>query len=315
MALRKQKSRKQQVGELAVDYLKIKTASKAAKGAGKGAKKAAKGTAVYKVAKKTPVVKRIPVVDRRGHRHARRGEDRPRSRELRNGNGLTEIALIPAPAALQVRPGESFRVEDPTALPCTFTGGPRESYRLTVTSQGVALEAADEAGHARALATLRQLGPDVPGLVIEDSPRYPWRGVMLDVARHFFGVDDVLRFIDLAALYKLNVVHLHLTDDQGWRIEIPSWPLLTSVGGETQVGGGAGGFFTQADYARIVEHAAAQHVTIVPEIDVPGHVNAALRAYPELWGRDAPEPFTTWSSPGHSLDVASPRSSCASWTR
>ena len=139
--------------------------------------------------------------------------------------------------------------------------------------------------------------------MIEDSPRYPWRGVMLDVARHFFGVDDVLRFIDLAALYKLNVVHLHLTDDQGWRIEIPSWPLLTSVGGETQVGGGAGGFFTQADYARIVEHAAAQQVTIVPEIDVPGHVNAALRAYPELWGRDAPEPFTTWSSPGHSLDV------------
>ena len=113
---------------------------------------------------------------------------------------------------------------------------------------------------------------------------------MLDVARHFFGVDDVLRFIDLAALYKLDVVHLHLTDDQGWRIEIPSWPLLASVGGETAVGGGAGGFFTQADYARIVEHAAARHVTIVPEIDVPGHVNAALRAYPELWGRDAPGP-------------------------
>ncbi len=213
--------------------------------------------------------------------------------------------MIPAPAALQVRPGESFRVEDATALPCTYTGGPRESYRLTVTSQGVSLEAADEAGHARALATLRQLGPDLPGVVIEDSPRYPWRGVMLDVARHFFGVDDVLRFVDLAALYKLNVVHLHLTDDQGWRIEIPSWPLLTSVGGETQVGGGAGGFFTQAEYARIVEHAAARHVTIVPEIDVPGHVNAALRAYPELWGRDAPEPFTTWSSPGHSLDVRS----------
>ena len=80
---------------------------------------------------------------------------------------------------------------------------------------------------------------------------------MLDVARHFFGVDDVLRLIDLAALYKLNVLHLHLTDDQGWRIEIPDWPRLTTVGAETQVGGGAGGFFTLADYERIVAHAAA----------------------------------------------------------
>jgi hexosaminidase len=213
--------------------------------------------------------------------------------------------LIPAPAALTPRPGESFRVDDVEALPCTFTGGARESYRLVVTSDGVSLEAADEAGRARALATLRQLGPDLPGCVIEDSPRYPWRGVMLDVARHFFGVEDVLRFIDQAALYKLNVVHLHLTDDQGWRIEIPGWPRLTTVGAETQVGGGPGGFFTQDDLARIVAHAATHSIVVVPEIDVPGHVNAALRAYPELWGREAPEPFTTWSSPGHSLAVGS----------
>ena len=213
--------------------------------------------------------------------------------------------MIPAPAALQERPGESFRVDDVESLPCTYTGGPRESYRLAVTSDGVSLEAADEAGHARALSTLRQLGPELPGVVIEDSPRYPWRGVMLDVARHFFGVDDVLRFIDLAALYKLNVVHLHLTDDQGWRIEIPGWPRLTQIGAETQVGGGPGGFFTAADYRRIVDHAAVHAITVVPEIDVPGHVNAALRAYPELWGREAPEPFTTWSSPGNSLAVGS----------
>jgi len=213
--------------------------------------------------------------------------------------------LIPSPAALIARPGESFHVEDVEAIPCAITGGARESYRLAVTSNGVALEAADEAGHARALATLRQLGPDLPGLVIEDSPRYPWRGLMLDVARHFFAVDDVLRLIDLAALYKLNVFHLHLTDDQGWRIEVPGWPLLTTVGAETQVGGGAGGFYSQADYARIVAHAAQHHITVIPEIDVPGHVNAALRAYPELWGREAPKPFTTWSSPGVSLDVRS----------
>ncbi|HET6550957.1 MAG TPA: family 20 glycosylhydrolase, partial [Solirubrobacter sp.] len=149
------------------------------------------------------------------------------------------------------------------------------------------------------------LGPSVPGLVIEDAPRYPWRGVMLDVVRHFFGVEDVLRFIDLAALYKLNVVHLHLTDDQGWRIAIERWPRLTTVGAATQVGGGPGGFYTQEDYARIVEFAAARAITIVPEIDMPGHVNAALLAYPDLWGRPAPEPFTTISSPGHSLDVGS----------
>jgi hexosaminidase len=206
---------------------------------------------------------------------------------------------------VQARPGESFRVENVDALPCTYTGGARESYRLAVTSQGVSLEAADESGRARALSTLRQLGPELPGVVIEDSPRYPWRGVMLDVARHFFGVDDVLRLIDLAALYKLNVVHLHLTDDQGWRIEIPGWPRLTEVGAETQVGGGPGGFFSASEYRRIVDHAAVHAITVVPEIDVPGHVNAALRAYPELWGRDAPEPFTTWSSPGHSLAVGS----------
>ena len=213
--------------------------------------------------------------------------------------------MIPAPAALTPRPGESFRVDDVEALPCTYTGGPRESYKLGVTADGVSLEAADAAGRARALATLRQLGPEVPGLVIEDAPRYPWRGLMLDVARHFFGVEDVLRLLDLAALYKLNVFHLHLTDDQGWRIEVPGWPRLVTVGAETQVGGGPGGFFTQADLARIVARAAEHAITVVPEIDVPGHVNAALRAYPELWGREAPEPFTTWSSPGHSLAVGS----------
>jgi hexosaminidase len=201
-----------------------------------------------------------------------------------------------------VRPGESFPVSEPELS--SFDGAP-ESYRLSVDASGVSLAAADDAGRARGLATLRQLGSSSPGLVIEDAPRFAWRGVMLDVARHFFGVDDVLRFIDLAWLHKLNVVHLHLTDDQGWRIEVPGWPRLTSVGASTQVGGGPGGFFSAADLSRIVSHAASHAIEIVPEIDVPGHVNAALIAYPELWGRDAPEPFTTWSSPGHSLDVRS----------
>ena len=167
------------------------------------------------------------------------------------------------------------------------------------------MAAADEAGRARALATLRQLGETSVPLVIEDAPRYAWRGVMLDVARHFFGVDDVLRFIDLAALYKLNVLHLHLTDDQGWRLQIDAWPELTVSGAATQVGGGEGGFYTHADYARIVAHATTHGITVIPEIDVPGHVNAALVAYPELGGGERPEPYTTWSSPGLSLDVGS----------
>jgi len=188
---------------------------------------------------------------------------------------------------------------------CGSFDGPAESYQLVVEDGGVAFSAADEAGRARGLATLRQLGPVIAPVVIEDAPRYGWRGVMLDVSRHFFGVDDVLRLIDLAALYKLNVLHLHLTDDQGWRLPISSWPELTGAGAATQVGGGPGGFYTHADYARIVAHATSHAITVVPEIDVPGHVNAALVAYPELGGGERPEPFTTWSSPGRSLDVGS----------
>jgi hexosaminidase len=144
--------------------------------------------------------------------------------------------------------------------------------------------------------TLRQLLPaaieydaNIPrGVVtapagrIVDRPRYAWRGAMLDVARHFFSVDEVKRYIDLLSLYKFNRLHLHLSDDQGWRIEITSWPNLTKHGGSTEVGGGPGGFYTQRDYAEIVDYAADRFITIVPEIDMPGHTNAALASYPEL---------------------------------
>jgi len=112
--------------------------------------------------------------------------------------------------------------------------------------------------------------------------RFEWRGVMLDVARHFFGVADVKRFVDIVARFGFNRLHLHLTDDQGWRIEIRSWPLLTEIGGMSAVGGGTAGFYTQRDYAEIVEHAASRDVVVVPEVDMPGHVNAAVVAYPEL---------------------------------
>ena len=170
-----------------------------------------------------------------------------------------------------------------------------EGYELSATPQRVEIRAFRPAGLFRATQTMRQLAVDgeVPGGRIRDVPRFAWRGVMLDVARHFFGVDDVLRFIDLAALYKINVLHLHLTDDQGWRIAVAARPELTGIGAATEVGGGAGGHYTAEDYARIVAYAARRYVTVVPEIDLPGHTNAALTAYPELaCDGSPPEPYT-----------------------
>ena len=171
-----------------------------------------------------------------------------------------------------------------------------EGYELTATSDSVRIVANRPAGLFRGVQTLRQLLPfdiesdiglaryewPVPALSIVDQPRFAWRGAMLDVARHFFTVREVEQYIDLLALYKLNVLHLHLSDDQGWRIAINSRPKLAAIGGSTQVGGGPGGFYTQQDYQDIVRYAQARYITVVPEIDMPGHTNAALVAYPEL---------------------------------
>jgi len=128
---------------------------------------------------------------------------------------------------------------------------------------------------------------------------------MLDVARHFFGVGDVCRLIDHIAAYKLNVLHLHLSDDQGWRLAIDSWPRLAEIGGGGAVGGGAGGFCTQNDYRAIVRHGGDRFVTVVPEIDAPGHVHAALCAHPELAGGRAAEPYTGIEVGFSSLDAHS----------
>jgi hexosaminidase len=162
-----------------------------------------------------------------------------------------------------------------------------EGYDLTVTTVGVRLSARTPEGLFHGVQTLRQLLPvrgarRIPAVTIRDRPRFAWRGAMLDVARHFRPVRDVKRFIDLMALYKLNRLHLHLSDDQGWRIAIDSWPQLSAHGGSTQVGGGKGGYYTQRQYAAIVAYAAARYVEIVPEIDMPGHVHAALSSYPKL---------------------------------
>jgi len=124
----------------------------------------------------------------------------------------------------------------------------------------------------------------IPTGIITDEPNFEYRGVMLDVARHFFSVDDVKKYIEVLTYYKINKLHLHLSDDQGWRIEIKSWPKLTTVGGSTEVGGGAGGFYTQEDYKEIVAYAAKRYITVIPEIDMPGHTNAASVSYPILNG-------------------------------
>jgi len=166
---------------------------------------------------------------------------------------------------------------------------PAERYSLTVTEDRIELTAPRTAGLLCGLSTLRQLAVpspggalEVPAVMIEDAPRYPWRGLSLDVVRHFLSVDLVKSVLSVMSDYKLNVLHLHLTDDQGWRIELPSRPLLTERSAQSEVGGGPGGFYTAEDYAALVAFAAARYIMIVPEIDVPGHINAALHAYGDL---------------------------------
>ncbi len=171
-----------------------------------------------------------------------------------------------------------------------------EGYELTIEDRQINIRANSAAGVFWGVQTLRQLLPEdieqsaavadgvweVATGIIRDYPRYAWRGSMMDVARHFFGVEEIKNYIDLISLYKMNILHLHLSDDQGWRIEISSWPNLHEIGGRTQVGGGEGGYYTKKDYAEIVDYAARHFITVIPEIDMPGHINAALVSYKEL---------------------------------
>jgi hexosaminidase len=205
----------------------------------------------------------------------------------RTGRGTPAITLVLS------RPGDEL-------------GG--EGYRLSVRPGGVVIRASTNAGLFAGVQTLRQLLPaaidadspqaadwTVPGGDIADRPRFGYRGAMLDLARHFHTPDEVKRYIDEISRFKVNYLHLHLSDDQGWRIQIDSWPRLTAVGGApgTGVDGTGGGFLTKRDYRDLVRYAADRFVTIVPEIDMPGHVNAAQVAYPELTcDGQAPPPRT-----------------------
>lgn len=210
-----------------------------------------------------------------------------------------------------------------------------EAYRLAVGADAVRLTGGSAAGVFRGAQTLRQLlGPDafrraplaagraweVPAVVVEDEPRFGWRGMMLDVSRHFLPKEDVLRYLDLLAAHKLNVFHFHLTDDQGWRIEIKRYPRLTEVGSwrsRTKYGHRAselwdetpyGGFYTQDDIREIVAYAAERHIRVVPEIDIPGHSQAAISAYPELGNADVVDTtaLTVWDTWGVTPNVLAP---------
>ncbi|HLK42634.1 MAG TPA: beta-N-acetylhexosaminidase [Thermoleophilia bacterium] len=200
------------------------------------------------------------------------------------------------------------------SLSCDAADLGAEEYRLVAAPGRVSIESGSDAGVFYGAQTLRALlGPRayrsarvgdeawrIPALTIADRPRFGWRGALLDVARHFLPVRDVLRFIDQIALHKLNILHLHLTDDQGWRVQIKRYPRLTEVGAwrrESQIGDRRhdrfdgrphGGYYTQDDIREIVAYAAERHITVVPEIDVPGHTGAAIAAYPELGNTDVP---------------------------
>ncbi|MER5310828.1 beta-N-acetylhexosaminidase [Streptomyces sp. NPDC002773] len=189
------------------------------------------------------------------------------------------------------------------AVDPALTGLGEEGYGLTIGAEGVLLRAARPQGLLAGVQTLRQLLPvealrdeavpgvawSVPCVQITDVPRFPWRGSMLDVARRFRPVSYLRRYVDLLALHKLNVLHLHLTDDQGWRMPVAALPRLTEVGGAPH-----GGAYTRAELTGLVAYAAERGVTVVPEIEMPGHVRAALAAYPEL-GNHPGRTYDVWN--------------------
>ncbi|MFH8606504.1 beta-N-acetylhexosaminidase [Streptomyces sp. NPDC018029] len=243
---------------------------------------------------------------------------------IRVGKGSPEERRVGEYLAEVLRPSTGYK------LPVT-TGGGRDGIRLRISAEPANKALGDEgyrvisargsltitswtgAGLFHGVQTVRQQLPAavekktkqpgpwrIAGGTVKDMPRYGYRSTMLDVSRHFFTVDQVKRTIDQAALYKMNKLHLHLSDDQGWRIAIDSWPRLATYGGSTQVGGGKGGYYTKAQYKEIVDYAASRYVEVVPEIDMPGHTNAALASYAELNCDGVAPPLYTGTEVGFS---------------
>ncbi|MEU1806010.1 beta-N-acetylhexosaminidase [Streptomyces sp. NPDC019937] len=279
----------------------------------------------------TPGGGRGHVLDEHTRLDARPGTERV-ARWLRAAVG----AATGLPLAPHTGDGDPIALEIDPALGARL--GP-EGYRLVIDGRAVVLRGGGEPGLFWGAQTLRQLlGPDafrrapidpdrrewsLPALDVEDAPRFAWRGMMLDVARHFLPKDGVLAYVDLLAAHKLNVLHLHLTDDQGWRLEIRRYPELTATGAwrtRTKLGHRAsplwderphGGYYTQDDIREIVAYAAERHITIVPEIDIPGHSQAAIAAYPELGNTDVIDTASlgVWTTWGINPNVLSPTDS------
>lgn len=214
--------------------------------------------------------------------------------------------IIPAPAEMQVQDG-SFIVTEKNRSKMEFKldpkcGLPEEGYTLEVTRTRVKAVASTEAGLFYARQTLSQLeqNGEIPCVKIKDYPRFSWRGYMVDASRHFLSVEKIKQYIDILARYKINRMHWHLTDDQGWRIEIKKHPPLTEIGAKrTEFDGSVTqGYYTQDQIREVVAYAAERFVTVVPEIEMPGHSMAAIRAYPELSCEKQPiGNFYTWGSP------------------
>ncbi|MDT7784703.1 MAG: hexosaminidase, partial [Pseudonocardiales bacterium] len=236
----------------------------------------------------------------------------PAARDV--GNFLAGVLRPSTGYALPVSDAAGAPVDGISLL---LSGAPspvgQQGYQLDVAVNAVVVRANTSEGLFAGVQTLRQLLPaavesattqpgpwTVPGTLIVDYPRFSYRGAMLDVARHFHPVASVKRYLDQLALYKINYFHLHLSDDQGWRIVIDSWPRLATYGGSTQVGGGAGGYFTKAQYSEIVQYAAARKITVIPEIDMPGHTNAAQASYAELNCNGQAPPLRTDIEVGYS---------------
>lgn len=218
--------------------------------------------------------------------------------------------ILPAPVYVQEQ-GGSFQVTEKSRSRIEYKldpkcGLPPEGYTLNVTRTRVKAVASTPAGLFYAKQTLRQLEKDgqIPCVKIKDYPRYSWRGFHSDPCRHFQSVEDLKTMLDVMAQYKINTFHWHLTDDQGWRIEIKKYPRLTSIGAwRTEMDGGVhGGFYTQEEIKDVVAYAAERFITVVPEIEMPGHSIAAIRAYPELSCTEEPVgSFSTWGTPDIAL--------------
>lgn len=218
---------------------------------------------------------------------------------------------------LAVEPGTAGK--DKIALQLNLQSSNPEAYQLKVNGEGVVIDAPTEAGVFYGIQTLRKSLPLVknatmllPAVEINDFPRFAYRGAHLDVSRHFFPVDSIKKFVDMLALHNINRFHWHISDDQGWRIEIKKYPELTAKGAqrkETVIGHNSGkydgkpygGFYTQEEAKEIVAYAKERHITVIPEIDLPGHMQAALTAYPELGCTGGP--YDVWTIWGVSEDV------------